>query len=52
MGKGDRNRSLGNKNWNVGADKLWGGKCRFNHKHTKECLEEDNRGKQNEEVKN
>jgi len=36
MSKGDRPRNLG-KGFEEGYDKIFGKKCRMNHKHGKEC---------------
>jgi len=41
MSKGDKNHSRGKK-WQEGAERLWGDKCRLNHKHEKECVGYEN----------
>lgn len=37
-GKGDRNRTTDVRRWDEEYEKVFGKRCRLNHKHTKDCV--------------
>ena len=44
-GKGDKYRPTDRKKWDEQYEQIFGKKCRFPHKHTKECKPENTNGK-------